>query len=99
MNTMNTPGFTAEVSLYNTINHYHMIGTFHQADGTVTAQIGSGDPFCFRLCFRECIEDGFPPFQCGPACRMQCNPPPPTCGPCVGFRQCSDGSQRPCSRP
>jgi hypothetical protein len=26
-----------------------------------------------------------------------CPPPPVTCGPCVGFRQCSDGTQRSCS--
>jgi len=97
MNTMNMPGFTAEVSLYKTINHYHMIEAIHQADGTVyAAQSGTGDPFCFGRCFRECIEDGFPPFQCGPACRQECNPPI-TCGRCVGVRSCSDGTQRPCS--
>src|SRR5688500_19217621 len=27
----------------------------------------------------------------------QCPTQPTTCGPCVGVRQCSDGTQRPCS--
>ncbi len=98
MNTTNMPGFTAEVSLYKTSNRYHMIGATPQAGGMVhAAQIAPGGASCFSQCFRECIQDGFLPFQCGPACRRQCNPLPPTCGPCIGFRQCSDGSQRSCS--
>lgn len=98
MSAMSMPGFTAEVSLYKTMNHYHMIGAIHEADGTVhAAQISLGNPPCFVQCFQECIQEGIPPFQCGPACRRQCNPPGPTCGPCVGVRQCSDGSQRSCT--
>src|SRR5688500_14462622 len=97
MNATNMPGFTAEVALYKTINPYHMTATTRQAGRTVhPAQIGPDNPSCFAECFRECIQEGIPPFQCGPACRSQCNPRP-TCGPCVGVRQCSDGSQRPCS--
>ena len=99
MNVTNIPGFTAEASLYKAINPYHMIGMLQQADGVIRpAQIAS-DPSCFPECFRECIQEGIPPFQCGPACRRQCTPPRPSCGPCVGFRQCSDGSQRSCSAP
>jgi hypothetical protein len=37
MSNLNLPGFTAAVSLYKAINHYHMIGITHQADGTVHA--------------------------------------------------------------
>ncbi len=97
MNAMKMPGFAGEVSLYKTMNHYHMIGAIHRADGTVhAAQISLGNPSCFVQCMRECIQEGFPPFQCGPACHRQCNPPV-TCGPCVGVRQCSDGTQIPCS--
>lgn len=97
MNTMNMPGFTAEVSLYKAINHYHMVGAIHQDDGTVhPAQTESGDPFCVPRCFRACIEGGGSGFQCSQECRSECNPSI-TCGTCVGVRQCSDGSQRPCS--
>lgn len=96
---MEIPGFTAEASLYKAINLYRMNGPRRQADGVIQpAQIGPG-PSCFLECFRDCIQEGIPPFQCGPACRQQCNPPAPTCGPCIGFRQCSDGSQRSCSTP
>lgn len=99
MNTMHMPGFTAEVSLYETSNRYHMIGAINQGDGTVQpAQNGSEDPFCLTRCFRACIESGGSGFQCILECRNECNPQP-TCGRCTGFRQCSDGSQRSCSTP
>jgi hypothetical protein len=99
MNMTHIPGFTAEASLYKAINPYHMIGMFYQADDVINpAQIGSGSS-CFRECINNCLQEGFLPFQCGPRCRRECNPPAPTCGPCVGFRQCSDGSQRSCSAP
>src|SRR5678816_1982395 len=96
---MNMPGFTAEVSLYNTTTQYQMTWTVHQPDGTVhAAQNGSGDPFCFGRCFRACIEGGGLGFQCSKECRSECEPPPPVCGGrCVGFRQCSNGTQKPCS--
>ncbi len=69
---MNMPGFNAEASLYRTIDCYHMIGAIHQAAGAVhAAQIGPANPSCFVECFRECIQEGIPPFQCGPACRRQ----------------------------
>jgi hypothetical protein len=95
---MNTPGFTAEVSLYKTTTQYRMTWTVHQADGTVhAAQNGSGDPFCLTRCFRACIEGGGLGFQCIQECRSECGLLPPVCGRCVGFRQCSDGTQKPCS--
>jgi hypothetical protein len=95
MNIMNMPGFTAEASLYKTINHYHMIEAIHQADGTVhAAQL---DLDCYSQCISECIQSDGAGAQCGPACIDECSNTAVTCGRCVGFRQCSDGSQRPCS--
>ncbi len=102
MNNINMPGFTAEVSLYKTINHYHMIEGIHQADGTVhAAQFGDpDDPNCFEDCRDDCLALGFPFSTCIPLCMRVCDPQPPvvTCGRCVGFQRCSDGSRRPCSR-
>ena len=96
---MSMPGFTAEVSLRRiTGSSYYFPHAILQTGQAVhPAQFEPGDPSCFSECFRECIQEGIPPFQCGPGCRRACEPPRPTCGPCVGFRQCSDGSQRPCS--
>jgi hypothetical protein len=73
MNTMKMPGFTAEVSLYKAINHYHMIAAIHQADGTVhAAQFGPAYLICFRRCFRACIAGGGSGGQCSEECRSEC---------------------------
>jgi hypothetical protein len=69
MKTMNMPGFTAEVSLYKTTNHYHMIEAVHQADGTVhAALIGN----CFRDCFRACRALGESGWWCSSICQQEC---------------------------
>jgi len=46
---------------------------------------------CSRCCLDSVCE-----WNCEPCTAPSCKPTP-TCGPCVGFRQCSDGSQKSCS--
>jgi hypothetical protein len=103
MNTINMPGFAAEASLYKTRGHYRLKASW--ADG-------AGEPGVFaqqielecpaKGCGR-CIPDptsskGGRKCCCFPArcIAVECEPTV-TCGPCVGFQQCSDGTQKPCS--
>jgi hypothetical protein len=96
MHTMTQPGFTAESSVYRTSGHYQMTAGFAAHGNVVRPQ--ACDLTCLADCYDSCVE--LPPrFRagCRQQCHVECCPPPVTCGPCVGFRQCSDGTQRACS--
>ena len=95
MNNMNTPGFTAAGSLYTTNGHYRGASVGFNSSVLIVPAVCSQD-YCgpcingWQSC---CVEGGYPH-------RVRCEappPPPPTCGPCVGVRQCSDGTQKSCS--
>ena len=74
MNTMNMPGFTAEVSVYRTSERYHarVAASYHQAGGAIHPA------FLDRACYSECVfdclhEEGHPrPSLCIRACRGAC---------------------------
>jgi hypothetical protein len=98
---MNIPEFTADTSLYRTSNSYRSSRLQHRADNRVHLASCFSDcvsgctPSCSGLfgqarvaCVRECRSD------CLDACSA---PPPPVCGPCVGVRQCSNGTQQSCA--
>jgi hypothetical protein len=111
MNIMNMPGFTAEASLYKTDQRYQFLASWdgvtrvyvglaqflslpEDGESCLPRPLGclpdpNGDG-C-RIFFRraDCTEVALGP--------CQCPTPIVTCGPCVGFRQCSDGTQRSCS--
>jgi hypothetical protein len=63
---MNTPGVTAEVSVYRTRNHCNMVGTFDQSGRVIPALYPSGtggpDPrgICFDNCFARLRPDAAP---------------------------------------
>jgi hypothetical protein len=98
---MNMPQFTADASLYRTNRRYRLtafLGT--NLGGQVSPAVQKGfscvvsDPncpsgfsglFCRDFNPDNCVETG------------RCCTKPVTCGPCVGTRQCSDGSRRTCS--
>jgi hypothetical protein len=53
---MSAPGFTAEVSLYKTSEHYHMIESAHVSESRevlpqLAVSIKGVDPYCFNDCY------------------------------------------------
>jgi hypothetical protein len=88
---MSMPIPTAEASLYKTSGHYFMTnGSQHAARAVLPQQIGPCDPGCLSDCIDGCYD--LPPqarIACIRACRRECCPPPPTCGPCEGTRTCT----------
>jgi hypothetical protein len=91
---MKMPGFTAETSLYRTNANYRLAWLPSPFGPSVVPALcfpeGCGP--CRNGIQRCCESDGrIHVYDCEP------NPPPITCGPCVGFRSCSDGTQRSCS--
>lgn len=78
MNTMNMPGFTAEVSLSKTSGHYQSIRTQSHSSGGqgVISQLSVGDGFystsgslswggpVFRKCYMDCRRTGKPWLRC-----------------------------------
>lgn len=110
---MNIPGFNAEVSLYRTNQRYQLLASWagvtreYVGLAQFLARAPGGESCLPKLtgcvpdeesstgCSRYFITRDCEVNRIGP-CRC---PGPVQCGPCVGVRQCSDGSQRPCSRP
>jgi hypothetical protein len=95
---MNIPEFTAETSLYRTSNSYRSGRLHHVSDNRV--HLAS----CFSDCFSGCTPDcsdlsGSARAACLRECRRDCleGCSTVTCGPCVGVRRCSDGTQKSCS--
>jgi hypothetical protein len=101
---MSLPGFTAEVSLYQTNGHYRMALTFASVEGTL--QLAQDN--CFQECMFDCIHLPNHPsnLECMHRCRCECfgncpPPPTPTCinqfgsdyaSPCGCIRVCDPGS-------
>src|SRR5215475_4237003 len=112
MNIRTMPGFTAEASLYKTNQRYQLLaswdGMTRVSVGLAQFLIpppGDGESCTPRSlgCLQDPNGDGcrifFRRADCTEVALGPCQCPPPilTCGPCVGFRQCSDGTQRSCS--
>ncbi len=93
MNSINMPGFTAETSLYRTNANYRLARLPSPLGPSVAPAL------CFPDGCRPCINGKQRCCEGGHIIIENCesDPPPPTCGRCVGFRQCSDGTQKPCS--
>ena len=104
MNTMNTPGFNAEASLYKADGYYHSAATyFSAADGIVVQpQLRKTD----YECVHDCLEAGggdMCNFFCtenvdeggggggGESCR-------PGCGPCYNDPDSATGRSKTCVR-
>jgi len=91
---MSVPQFTAEASLWRTNGDYQAAPLPLPFGPLIVPALCSNEGECgpcingFEAC---CVNGRIRRFPCGP------EPPVVTCGPCVGFRQCSDGSQRSCS--
>jgi hypothetical protein len=70
---MTMPGFTAEVALYRTNEHYHTIGTLTQAAAAIQpAQLGETCSQCCERCFQSCF-DGCLTLTCLRRCFRRCN--------------------------
>jgi hypothetical protein len=90
MNRMNTPGFTAEASLYKTSNFYGMAATFEalEASGNLYLQRVSG-PYgpiglpgqnCEGACLHVCMLTGRATKECMDNCMSTCTGSPFTVG-------------------
>lgn len=93
MNTLRIPGFSAEASMYRPRTNYQRTRLQGFTGSVVTPAL------CFpdgcgpcRNGQQRCCENGHIIVE-----DCEVSPPPPTCGPCVGVRHCTDGSQRSCS--
>lgn len=93
MSTMTMPGFTAESSVYRTSGYYQMTVGFAAHRNVIQPSQVTCDPGCIADCPSACDFDP----RCTFFCERACCQPTVTCGPCVGSRGCSDGTQRACS--
>ena len=94
MVTMRMPGFTAEASTYGIGAGYRRAQRASSVGPSVVPALcfpeGCGP--CRNGIQRCCDSDGrVRSYSCEP------EPPPVTCGRCVGVRRCSDGTQKACS--
>ena len=92
MNSLRIPGFAAESSMYKTSTRYQRAPRPGRVESLVTPAL------CFpdgcgpcRNGIQRCCENGRIVLE-----DCEAPPPPVTCGPCVGVRQCSNGP-RTCS--
>src|SRR4051794_17180734 len=110
MNIMNMPGFTAEASLYKTNQRYQLLASWagvtrvyvglaqflrpppEDGESCPKGFVCEADPDSPTGCTRVFVRSDCTEARFGPPC--QCPSPIVTCGPCVGFQQCSDGTQR-----
>jgi hypothetical protein len=75
---MNTPRFNAEASLYATSEHYRIVGSFRQGNGTIRPSqippIGDGDGglSCFSRCIQNCLSAGGDVWACPWLCNERC---------------------------
>jgi hypothetical protein len=94
MNKMNTPGFTAAASLYETSNSYGMAATFEamQKGRTVYPQRVAG-PFgpiglpgqnCGEACLHVCMMTGRTSQECRDSCMNTCTGSPFTAWLAIG---------------
>jgi hypothetical protein len=93
MNTLRIPGFSAEASMYRTDANYRhaLLPSIIGSSVTPALCFPDGCGPC-RNGKQRCCENGHIIVE-----DCETPPPPPTCGPCVGVRHCSDGTQRSCS--
>jgi hypothetical protein len=74
MNTISTPGFSAEASLYRTSGRHRTAETFSHAGGTIQPAFGRND--CYWDCLSNCDDHSY---YCSVNCRCYCMGGPPRC--------------------
>ena len=51
MNTVKMPGFTAEMSIYKALNHYHAVAAITSITSNATSPAGQGVEISFTLSY------------------------------------------------
>ena len=90
---MNLPPFTAEASLGRARRVYRRRALPSPVGSLVMPAL------CFPDACGPCINGKQRCCEGGHIIVEECGPPPPTCGPCVGVRHCSNGVNKPCTAP